>query len=105
MIVNIGLNRTNDEPLTVDYVDFITMIVLRGVSAYELHQSDTEQTMVFEADVSPEQGERLARLLQQDCIAVYDPATGTGTLYGPRADAWGPFNPEHFILLGGQRAA
>lgn len=41
--------------------------------------------------------------LKQDCIAVYRELTGGGALVGPRADAWGPFNPEYFLLLDGRR--
>lgn len=38
----------------------------------------------------------LCRQYSQDCVAVYNPATGEGDLIGPRADAWRPFNPAFF---------
>lgn len=37
----------------------------------------------------------LARETRQDCIAVVN-ADGKGRLIGPRAAAWGEFNPEYF---------
>ena len=41
--------------------------------------------------------------LHQDCLAVYDPeAPGlTGYLVGPKAKAWGEFNPALFVLEDG----
>ncbi len=45
----------------------------------------------------------LALLLNQDAIAVYLPDFGHGALIGPRAEAWGNFNPEFFLLPDGSR--
>ncbi len=58
----------------------------------ELHYTDVENRIYF-----------LARLLGQDCIAVYAPEQRKGTLIGPNAKAWGEFNPEFFILPDGTR--
>lgn len=40
----------------------------------------------------------LASDLQQDCVAVLD-YDGEGYLVGPRAAAWGEFNPEYFHTM------
>jgi hypothetical protein len=42
-----------------------------------------------------------ARFLHQDAIAQFD--GDEGQLYGPSADAWGPFDPGQFLTLEGQR--
>ena len=46
---------------------------------------------------------RVAQRLQQDCIAVYDETLQRGQLVGPRASAWGTFNPSFFLNLDGTR--
>ena len=48
---------------------------------------------------------QIARDLQQDCIAVYQPTRGVGHLVGPKAIKWGQFNPEFFFLPSGKRLA
>lgn len=85
------------------------LVVLSSVHV----QSDTEPTLVVEVErwhegigVDAAQAAtigRLAESLQQDCIATWDPSEGRGLLLGPRADAWGEFNPEFFVGLDGQR--
>ena len=43
---------------------------------------------------------RLSVALSQDCIAaVFEPhgKLPVGELIGPKADAWGPFNPDFFL--------
>lgn len=37
--------------------------------------------------------------LYQDCVALWNGTSGA--LVGPRADKWGPFNAEYFILPNG----
>jgi len=70
-------------------------------------QSDTEPTLVVRAeDAGIGQDNRIDMLstaLKQDCIGVWYPAEQYGQLIGPRADAWGEFNPEFFIMLDGTR--
>jgi len=41
--------------------------------------------------------EELAVLLEQDCIAVYNPSCNRGSLIGPRPDKWGWFSKEKFV--------
>ncbi len=76
-------------------------------------QSDTEPTLVVEVErwhegigVDAAQASMISRLsaaLGQDCIATWDPSEGHGLLLGPRADAWGVFNPGFFVGLDGHR--
>jgi len=39
---------------------------------------------------------KTAIALDQDCIAVYYPGRSQGLLLGPRAEAWGQFDANHF---------
>lgn len=76
-------------------------------------QSDSEPTIVAEVEswtdglgFDAAQARAIADLsadLGQDCIAAYDLSEGRGLLLGPRADAWGDFNPAFFILPDGHR--
>jgi hypothetical protein len=43
----------------------------------------------------------IAEELEQDCIAVYEPESGSGTLIGPKAVNWGSFNPDYFVRFFG----
>lgn len=73
---------------------------------YALLQSDTEPTIVVRANHNGDVAactNWLAEKLNQDCIAVFDIEGDLTGLYGPRAAAWGDFNPEFFLLPGGTR--
>jgi hypothetical protein len=77
------------------------------VRATKLIQSDSELTLVVAfADNGPGLDNRIAMLsaaLDQDCIAAYYPDEQWGQLIGPKAAAWGQFNPEFFFLPDGSR--
>jgi hypothetical protein len=81
-----------------------------GAASFTFHQSDTEPTCVAAVGAKSDselQGRvsRLAQLLDQDCIAVYLPEREHGVLVGPRAAAWGPFDPAFFLMPDGSRLA
>lgn len=109
-ILNIGLDVKATRTLAVD-------VVLQMIAANEfvtgkhvVVQSDTEATVVVEATYwGSSVRQALANMinisvdLQQDCIGVYRPLTGLGALIGPKASAWGKFNPDYFFMLNGQR--
>ena len=75
----------------------------------KVFQSDTEPTLVVEATHTglglDNTIDMLSAALKQDCIAVYYVDEQFGALIGPRADAWGEFNPEFFIMPDGSRLA
>lgn len=112
-ILNIGLLRSEASqvapkaPLNVAVLmDCVKALWGRAAQAY-VHTSDTEPTLVIDvsAPVSTGQVERLSKAFDQDAIAFFDTHTGRGFLAGPRASAWGNFNPEYFLLPNGDRLA
>jgi hypothetical protein len=76
------------------------------VGTAKLVDSDTEPTLVVEVTHG---GDPVACLnwacdyLNQDCIAMLDMDSAVGALVGPRAEAWGVFDPERFLMLAGNR--
>jgi len=118
-ILNIGLARKGNSNIGLGTV--LRELVQSGfiVGAYKVCVSDTEATVVAEValQVAPSRSatfqeackplHHLAVLLGQDCIAIanYYEKYGEGALIGPRADKWGEFNPEYFLLLDGSRLA
>lgn len=106
LILNIGLDVNATQTLPVGAVQSALVAANISWSNHKVVQSDTEPTLVVEADVDLWwKLERLSRTLRQDCIAVYNPNNGKGALVGDRAAEWGPFNPELFFLLDGTRLA
>lgn len=110
LIVNIGL--------AVGQTDAITATVAREILVANgflivrsaVHQSDTESTLVAKVlPTHPTAKHCSAALtetsndLRQDCIAVWSPTLRVGHLFGDKAAAWGPFNPDFFLLLDGTR--
>ena len=80
----------------------------------ETIESDTEPTLVVVAEWGLATYDKVdatlhgavnkaAELCGQDCIAVWLPGHKEGRLIGPRAAAWGEFNPEFFITPNGSR--
>lgn len=122
-LLNIGLDKaTADTPEAAGYNLFMRRVIcatdaLQGhgfkIIRSRVHQSDTEPTLVAlvetglaHTDITVfTQVTKLSEALGQDCIALYNPASGRGALIGPRAAAWGTFNPEYFFLLDGTRLA
>lgn len=107
--LNIGLARTGNSNIGVGTV--LREIEQSGFTLrqHSIQHSDTEITVVAQVTARysfTPVAFRLAHLaesLEQDCIAVYHPATGHGYLAGPRAAAWGVFNPDYFLQLDGTR--
>ena len=114
-IINIGLdNMPSEAGNTVGRRALFAARALRAhgftTIATQVLNSDTEPTLVAEVksgySYTPA-AVRIAELssaLNQDCIATLFP-DGSGALLGPRAAAWGTFNPEYFFLLDGSRLA
>ena len=108
LILNIGLARKGLGNIGTAYTRGALRFSGLRIVQNAVHQSNTEATMV--AEIAEHSHWKplvfgLAVATEQDCIAVYDPATGHGELVGPRAEAWGDFNPEYFVLMDGTRLA
>lgn len=71
-----------------------------------VHESDTEPTAVVELGraLTPMEANHLSVELKQEAIAQRN-ADGTGELFGPKAQEWGPYNPSYFLMPDGKRAA
>lgn len=109
VILNIGLAREGNSNIGQGTVIRELTYSFKAI-AFEFKHSDTEPTCIATVDALSagylkQSCEFLCRLLSQDCIAVWDPVRREGQLIGPKAEAWGPFNPEFFLLPGGERLA
>lgn len=79
----------------------IALYPLRAhIISHTVQQSSSEPTSVIVLDcyLSDEHLMVLCDQLHQDAIACYDTAEGEGRVVGPRANAWGPFNPDFFLF-------
>lgn len=103
-VLNIGLHTVHGGKLDVRAVT-AAMIGRCIAPVYcGTYDSDTEPTAVYVVvDISSVQLFRLAEALAQDAIAAYDVVAKRGRIIGPRADAWGAFCPEFFIMPTGKR--
>ncbi len=113
VILNIGLaNNPRDVRGSLEVLNFYGLVP----AEHQLLDSDTEPTLVvtvhtgeLPVDVPPSLAiYKTAQALNQECIAAYVPEQGAvrapvGRLIGPRAAAWGAFNPEFFLMPGGSR--
>ena len=106
VILNVGLNTNTGSTITADQA-LSQIAIFADVLEHAIAHSDTEQTLIVAVNVNDVRFTvyKLADNLDQDCIAVYYPRTGNGTLVGPKAAAWGTFNPEYFLCLDGTRLA
>lgn len=98
-LLNIGLHiGDGTEKLKPEVV--LEALKSRGlnVKRFEIAQSKTEPTLIAELDrpLSEVEGKEIAVALRQDAIAQSLPGN-VGALYGPKAEEWGPFNPEFFL--------
>ena len=105
-LINVGLQTTGRDITPADAravchaagITIITSNVLR---------SDTEPTLIALVEIRPghlgDAAFQVCDQLGQDCIAVVEVDTGSGQLIGPRAAAWGAFNPAYFLTLSGRR--
>lgn len=102
-VINFGLTRAdNGEPLNADRVLGALQYLDFDVDNARIEDSTTERTIVAQSPYALEWhvGEvffKLCERFAQDCIALSGDNGITGELIGPKAQAWGPFNSEHFI--------
>ena len=110
-ILNIGLKSDTLGDISVALAKQMLWAADLLIKIETVVQSDTEPTLVVMVTSINGPAFTLANLRQlaidlgQDCIAVYRPQVGRGALVGPKAAAWGSFNPEFFILPDGTRLA
>lgn len=95
-VLNVGLDVKNGPRHSDEYI--IATLRRWGFEVVRFAQSNTERTAVAVGKgTSPAVYARIAEELQQEAVAVFDPETNLGELYGPGAEAWRPFNPAYFL--------
>jgi hypothetical protein len=106
--VNIGLNKGNEVGAVLPH-EAINALKSKGVNVldHEVRMSGTEPTLVARTSrpLTDQEASDTAAQLGQDSIAQHN---GTeGKLHGPGKDKWngGKFDPEQFMLPGGETAA
>ena len=103
--VNIGLADPNGGPnLDPEIVLRALDVIGAEVQDSNVQVSDSEPTLVakLKQALTPEQGNLLSRVLDQEAVAQQR-AQKAGDLFGPMADKWGPFNPQFFVTMTGER--
>jgi hypothetical protein len=114
LILNIGLNVGTERKHTEESVKAalsaagLTRFTGRRIPDLAVFDSDTEPTVVVTIGGSLSEPftkaiHRVSVALEQEAIAVYSPSTQTGAVVGPKAEAWGAFNPSFFIMPDGTR--
>ncbi len=109
-LINVGLAINNSETaLTPENV--LAVLIASGVTVVGnplITVSDTEPTFV--AVIAVPEGPDIPTLfwgiskrLQQEAVVIFDLHSHIGELYGPNAEAWGPFNPDYFTTPSGRR--
>lgn len=106
IILNIGLARNDGKPNN-KLVETLAQLDGYLIDDLRLVNSRTEPTLVVELPITTDGAvslcQRLCVALAQDCVAVYSLRTASGTLIGPAADKWGPFDLSLFYLPEGIR--
>ncbi len=106
-LLNVGLNV--GDVLTLSPLEVLSALwraaLQEGVEVLEarVHDSSSEPTLVARLShpLSTQTLNDLSVTLRQDAVAQW--AAGRGTLAGPKADLWGPFDPDFFVTLDGRR--
>ena len=104
LILNIGLRRSDNGEL-LNYLSVEQSLRDTGLDVrdFKLFQSDSEPTAVVVIKDQDLVCYEIALLFKQEAVAVYNPQYKIGVLEGPKADAWGPFNPQFFLMPDGRR--
>lgn len=106
-IINVGM-VSSDGSKTFDIDEVFAALHANGIIAYPTFatvvESDSEPTVVVHAIIAADSDVYNAAVdLEQDCIAVWAGRAREGSLIGPNAKKWGPFNPRFFFLPSGKR--
>jgi hypothetical protein len=98
--LNIGLaNPFTGQENSIERTLYEATKHIATIQNLAIKQSATERTVVIDFDTIVGTPNVLACALDQDCIALLDNVTGEGFLYGDKAEAWAPFNPEFFLTI------
>lgn len=120
IILNIGLDGvpadksfTNGRPNPATVARALTAVQAVRALNFKLTpgnsrvlESNTEKTLVAIVDHDGDVVDavyQLAEKLNQEAIAVWWPARAEGKLIGPKAEAWGEFDPAQFLMPDGRR--
>jgi len=116
LLLNIGLNVAGQPPLSVNEALAALKAERISVMAYAQHNSASEPTLVAQVLLpqapdtrhAASEGDfgalnRVSLRLKQEAIAFWLPDARVGSLVGPEAAKWGPFNPEYFLTLDGRK--
>lgn len=100
ILLNVGLHTKTGAPL--DWGTVIASVLKEGVRVIRCteKQSASEPTLVIEINrpLSDNEAYWVSVALGQEAIAQQT-ADGEGQLYGPKAEEWGPFNPDFFLTF------
>jgi len=101
--INVGLHTNDGVGITPTQVEAVLREHDVTVSKAAVHQSGTEPTFVGKLSraLTPEEAHQVSVALKQEAIAQH--ANGIGELYGPKAEAWKPFNPDYFLTPEGEK--
>lgn len=104
--INIGLDIPGGGKLKPQAVHAAVRATGVEITRSSIFVSDTEPTAVMDLDrpLTAEEGGALSAELQQEAIAQRY-SDGTGDLFGPMAEKWGPYNPDFFMVHTGERAS
>ena len=104
LTLNIGMAQPNGVGPDLHPGEVLRTMSQTGftVGRSEVRHSKSEMTLIVEifhvtGYAAIQSINALAKLLHQEAIAVRNEATQRGTLVGPKAAAWGPFNPDYFL--------
>lgn len=95
--INIGLaNPFTGGFNTVDQTLRAVLDAVYDITNVRISTDGDEPTVIVQFALHKRSLNYLCTALDQDCIAEYCHTTDRGFLLGPKAEAWGEFNPEYF---------
>lgn len=96
-MVNVGLKVGENGVISADQA-LAELQKHAEVTQHSVHTSNTEPTLVasLKRPLTSEEAASVAKNLHQESIAQHVPG-GKSDLYGPKAEAWRPFNPDYFL--------
>ncbi len=104
--LNIGLTTNTGKPVNPLTVLARFVPGLDALTDLRIVDTGDERALVLAfAALDSIRPHDLAVEFAQDCVAVFDDETGDGSLQGPRAEKWGPFDAQLFYMPDGRTLA